>query len=73
MTEQNQIVFGIEDFQVMHNLIVATSQRGAIRAEEMATVGALYTKVTNILEQAQAVQQDVQPEQVENQEGEKDA
>ena len=64
MTEEvnNEVNFGLEDLQIVAKIIAATQQRGAIRAEEMVTVGNLYTKVMAILESANAVPQEVQEE-----------
>jgi hypothetical protein len=41
---------GLEDFQTIKTLIQAVSERGAIKAEEMQTVGALYVKITAFIE-----------------------
>lgn len=48
MTEETQtsnIALGLNDLALMANIIQVTSERGAIRANEMQTVGALYSKL----------------------------
>ena len=53
MTEETQAVeqeapsvaLGLGDLALMANIIQVTSERGAIKANEMQTVGALYTKL----------------------------
>ena len=46
---QNQqaqpIVIGLSDLVLMANIIQVTSERGAIKANEMQSVGALYSKL----------------------------
>ena len=53
MTEETQAVeqeapsvaLGLGDLALMANIIQVTSERGAIKANEMQTVGALYSKL----------------------------
>ena len=50
MTEQNEqqtvdVALGLADLALMANIIQVTSERGAIKANEMQTVGALYSKL----------------------------
>jgi hypothetical protein len=50
MTEQieqqnSSVVLGLADLALMANIIQVTSERGAIKAGEMQTVGALYSKL----------------------------
>lgn len=53
MTEETQAVeqstsgvaLGLADLALMANIIQVTSERGAIKANEMQTVGALYSKL----------------------------
>lgn len=44
-TQEQQATLGLTDLALMANIIQVTSQRGAIKAEEMETVGALYKKL----------------------------
>lgn len=49
MTEQNEQqtvdALGLADLALMANIIQVTSERGAIKANEMQAVGALYSKL----------------------------
>ena len=45
----------IADLIVIANLIQATAQRGAIRADEMELVGSVFTKLTKFLTAAGAI------------------
>lgn len=53
MTEETQtaeqattgVALGLADLALMANIIQVTSERGAIKANEMQTVGALYSKL----------------------------
>jgi len=48
--EQNQeATLGVSDLHLMAMVIDVVSQRGAIRANEMQNVGALYNKLVNFL------------------------
>lgn len=40
---------GLEDLNLMVNILDAVAQRGGIRANEMTIVGNLYTKLMNFL------------------------
>lgn len=46
---QEQTTLGLNDLALMANIIQITSQRGAIKAEEMETVGALYKKLAEFV------------------------
>jgi len=46
----------LQDLVLMMNLIRATSERGAIRAEEMTEVGAVYNKLVQFLTESGAIQ-----------------
>jgi hypothetical protein len=46
----------LADLVLILNLVRATAERGAIRAEEMAEVGAVYTKLVKFLEASGALQ-----------------
>lgn len=43
--EQTTIGLGLGDLALMANIIQVTSERGAIKANEMQVVGSLYTKL----------------------------
>ena len=52
MTEETQaqeqtpgVALGLADLALMANIIQVTSERGAIKANEMSAVGALYSKL----------------------------
>ena len=45
----------LADLVLILNLIRATAERGAIRAEEMAEVGAVYAKLVKFLEASGAL------------------
>jgi len=45
----------LNDLILMGNIIQVTTQRGAFKAEEMATIGELYNKLVKFLESAGAV------------------
>ena len=56
MTEETQAVeqaapvsLGLGDLALMANIIQVTSERGAIKANEMTAVGALYTKLVSFV------------------------
>lgn len=57
MTEETQAVdqetpgvaLGLSDLALMANIIQVTSERGAIKANEMQAVGALYTKLVSFV------------------------
>jgi hypothetical protein len=46
----------LSDLVLVLNLIRATAERGAIRAEEMAETGAVYTRLVKFLEASGALQ-----------------
>lgn len=46
----------LQDLVLLMNLIRATSERGAIRAEEMTEVGAVYNKLVQFLTESGAIQ-----------------
>lgn len=51
-TEQSQpsdATLGLADLALMANIIQTTTQRGAIKAEEMEVVGALYKKLAEFV------------------------
>jgi len=41
----------IQDYQVMEQLIRVCSERGAIRPQEMTTVGVLYNKLCAVIKE----------------------
>ena len=57
MTEETQatdqaatnVALGLADLALMANIIQVTSERGAIKANEMQTVGALYSKLVTFV------------------------
>ena len=60
----------LADLLLVLRLIQASSQRGAIRAEEMSEVGAVYNKLVQFLTAAGAIQPATPQEQPkENQNG----
>lgn len=60
----------LADMVLMLKVIQATAQRGAIRAEEMAEVGALHNKLVQFLTATGAIQPAPQtPNSQENQNG----
>ena len=65
--EQQQETLGINDLQLMAQVIKVVSTRGAIQAEEMAAVGILYTKLISFIKSA------TQNESAESAEGESTA
>lgn len=55
--EQPQgVSLSLQDLVLMMNLIRATTERGAIRAEEMTEVGAVYNKLVQFLTESGAIQ-----------------
>jgi hypothetical protein len=56
--DQSQgVSLSLQDLVLMMNLIRATTERGAIRAEEMTEVGAVYNKLVQFLTESGAIQQ----------------
>ena len=49
------VTLTLQDLVQVAQIIQVTSQRGAYRAEEMATVGALYNKLVTFLESTGAI------------------
>lgn len=43
--QANAVALGLNDLALMANIIQVTSERGAIKANEMQAVGALYSKL----------------------------
>jgi hypothetical protein len=63
-SEQPSASLGLSDLALMANIIQVTSERGAIKANEMAAVGTLYTKLVtfvnaNVPQQPEADSEDV--------------
>lgn len=54
-TQDNAPQLALQDLVLMMNLIRATSERGAIRAEEMEPVGAVYNKLVAFLQYSGAI------------------
>jgi hypothetical protein len=52
----------LADLTLVLNIIQASTQRGAIRAEELSTVGGLYDRLFKFLEASGAIQQATAPE-----------
>ena len=85
MTEENQaettnqdqsqaqatIGLGLSDLALMANIIQITSERGAIKANEMQVVGALYTKLVAFVN-ANAPAPEITSEEVTDEESEVD-
>jgi hypothetical protein len=51
---EEPVTLNIADLQTMVNIIDACSQRGAFKAEELATVGAVYNKLVAFVNQQPA-------------------
>ena len=56
----------------MMNLIRATTERGAIRAEEMTEVGAVYNKLVQFLTESGAIQSTAPEQETASAEEKKD-
>jgi hypothetical protein len=54
MTQDNPTNVTITDLQNILVLIDLAAQRGALRAAELASVGALYDKINKFINEAQA-------------------
>jgi len=54
-TQENAPALSLQDLVLMMNLIRATSERGAIRAEEMTEVGTVYNKLVAFLQHSGAI------------------
>jgi len=48
---ETRVQLTLQDLTLVANIINVISQRGAIRAEEMSTVGAFYEKLVKFLQQ----------------------
>jgi len=48
---QEKVTLGLDDIARMYQVLLAVSQRGAIRAEEMTTVGQLHDRIFLFLKQ----------------------
>lgn len=53
MTDQEATSLTLADLALMANIIQVTTERGAIKAPEMAGVGTLYLKLTSFIKAAQ--------------------
>lgn len=53
---------GLSDLALMANIIQVTSERGAIKANEMSAVGTLYTKLVTFVNANIPQQPEQQPE-----------
>jgi hypothetical protein len=54
-TQENGPQLSLQDLVLMMNLIRATAERGAIRAEEMTEVGTVYNKLVAFLQYSGAI------------------
>jgi|TARA_R110000803_G_scaffold75384_1_gene139741 hypothetical protein len=61
-TPPQGVSLSLQDLVLMMNLIRATTERGAIRAEEMTEVGAVYNKLVQFLQESGAIQQSAEPQ-----------
>jgi len=52
---ENQVQLQLSDLMAAAQVIQLASQRGAIRAEEMATVGGLYNRLVSFLQASGAL------------------
>ena len=64
--QEQQVSLGLSDLALMANIIQVTTQRGAIKAEEMETVGMLYKKLANFVQANTPQTNDENSEQNEN-------
>ena len=55
-TQENGPQLSLQDLVLVMNLIRATAERGAIRAEEMTEVGTVYNKLVQFLTESGAIQ-----------------
>ena len=60
MTNQDATL-GLNDLALMANIIQVTSERGAIKANEMEAVGALYTKLVTFVNSNLPKEETTQP------------
>jgi hypothetical protein len=63
-TQPENPSLALSDLVLLLNLIRASAERGAIRAEEMSEVGAVYQKLVQFLEASGAIRQ-AQPQQAD--------
>mgnify|MGYP003682448175 CR=1 FL=1 len=71
--EQSQgVSLSLQDLVLMMNLIRATAERGAIRAEEMTEVGTVYNKLVQFLTESGAIQPTAPQEETASAEEKKD-
>lgn len=61
-TASEVVALGLADLALMANIIQVTSERGAIKANEMQAVGALYTKLVAFVN-ANAPKPESEPEE----------
>lgn len=61
--EQQAPNLSVNDLIVLAQVVQAASNRGAIRAEEMSSVGEVYTKLIAFLQASGALKSDTAPEQ----------
>ena len=66
---QPTVSLGLNDLALMANIIQVTSERGAIKANEMQVVGALYTKLVAFVN-ANAPAPEITSEEVTDEESE---
>jgi len=53
-TQESTDYFDINDFLMMRNVLEVVSQRGAIKADEMESVGRLFSKIQHYIAQSGA-------------------
>ena len=61
-TQPEQPSLALADLVVVLNLIRVSAERGALKAEELATVGAVYDKLVKFLEASGAITRQPQSE-----------
>jgi hypothetical protein len=66
------VSLSLQDLVLMMNLIRATTERGAIRAEEMTEVGAVYNKLVQFLTESGAIQSTAPEQETASAEEKKD-
>jgi hypothetical protein len=62
----NDLEITIGDLKVVLELITLMCARGAVRPNELATVGAIYNKYLGIIEKVQKKEQVSEPPKAEN-------
>lgn len=59
MSNTETIAISMQDLEIMKQFIEMCQSRGAIKAEEMADIGALYIRLSSVLNKAMAVKKTI--------------